>query len=491
MALELYDGNGDPFAAPIAFTASGAPSSEATVQVFNDKDLAGASPEINLSFRVQARDSGGSTWLSSGHPVLDELMVEARIEAGLGGKTVVPTDWVALGALALPDLTSGEGVDVRVRINPPANTDDAVDVELLFQVRNRESNPAGPGLIQAGLQGISDGLGDFGFSRIVRLPEIVTSGTDTVTVTVPGYVHQGEPNAVIAEDVQLDGNDGDAVAIGAGESYIGLITVGASGLTLTKGSKGTPGLEPTAPAGELLVYAVTRDDTGTIGPAEVTNRFDLGAYEVLDITNLTITLGGDTALAGDRIIPHHGPRVVTAGASLTDVGLYLLPSGNLSVAATPPVRGALLLYRLDTDATDVTATRDRRRRLSGVVAELAIPGTLSVSSEVYFHAERLTRLDPARPVSLSVGDLPNDNTAGSLIVELERWDGVAWVTLFTSSGTDDRRPQLAFDATDFYAASAAPEILSLTPGDRLRARVTAIPSGGTAPADLHLRLHGR
>jgi hypothetical protein len=73
-------------------------------------------------------------------------------------------------------------------------------------------------------------------------------------------------------------------------------------------------------------------------------------------------------------------------------------------------------------------------------------------------------------------------TAGRTAFEVEYWNGSAWVSLFSSSGTVDRRPAVTWNATSLVNASARPEVLMIPAYAPLRARVIEIPTAGAAPS---------
>jgi hypothetical protein len=89
-------------------------------------------------------------------------------------------------------------------------------------------------------------------------------------------------------------------------------------------------------------------------------------------------------------------------------------------------------------------------------------------------------------VTLSVGSNGSGNSAGELLLDVLATDGAggSYTTLYTSSGSDDRRAQINHDDTEPVARAGLHEVLRLEPGSRIEADLT-FPEAydGTGPSD--------
>lgn len=468
---------------------AGTPSATDTFEVWNDKGgTSGADTARNLRLVVTPANVAAEI-------VYTEGWHEARVTGGLN-VTATPTPWVRLApgsALDLPDLESDQGVTVERRVVAPADLVDVVDADLSYRVESSDAIARDAAGWAAGDGGILPGLGDLAALWIARSSGDVTANGADDDLTIPdlSWVHQGIPYGRVEQLQELDATDGDSATLAAGESYIAVLTLGTD-LTVTKGSKAVAPTAPAAPAGELLLAEAVRDDTGVIDTPDVTVTGHPAAYTVTDTTGLVVTLEASPILTGGQLVVAHGVQQVTLSPSTTSY--VWRTSGGLAVtsAETPPIRGAELLYEFVTNATDVTATTDRRRYLPPqTVLEFAQAGVLADADEIHGHLPTPAWLDPYAPVSLSVGSLPAGNSSGALAIDIDHYDvsGASWVTLYTSSATTDRRPSIAFDATTLWTSSSYPEVVVI-PAGRYRVRVVNTLAPTTTAEDLMVRLRG-
>jgi len=189
------------------------------------------------------------------------------------------------------------------------------------------------------------------------------------------------------------------------------------------------------------------------------------------------------AIVDNRLIRIDGSTSLTLSASVTQT-IYLNPDGSFEVSTTAATQArAEPLWEVTTDGSGETARVDLRSlaALKRQAIVLRFPGTISASDEAYsaYAGRRTGRLSFPVPVRAYVSS--SGATSGSTIFDVEIRESSSWVTLFTSSGSDDRRPTIAYDSTEDEDLSALPEKTTVEPGAMIRAVADAVAGG--SPAD--------
>ncbi|MEM1183331.1 MAG: hypothetical protein AAGM22_33635, partial [Acidobacteriota bacterium] len=164
--------------------------------------------------------------------------------------------------------------------------------------------------------------------------------------------------------------------------------------------------------------------------------------------------------------------------------------GSILPAIELPESQALALYEVDTDAASITATRDVRRWLGGrqFAANLTIldPQVGGVTVWANPTGRPLDILPDSMAIELHE-DAAGLGGSGEWRFEVEqRAPGGAWVSLFTSSATDDRRPAIQADGT---VSEIYPEVLTIEPGAVVRLRVLSVAASASG-VSLRLPLWG-
>ena len=172
------------------------------------------------------------------------------------------------------------------------------------------------------------------------------------------------------------------------------------------------------------------------------------------------------------------------------VTIWQLASGAYEVAASPPESTALPLWEVETDASAVVALRDRRpwageRRVLWLqgAPPTAGPGTVAELLVV----DRELQIER---VILRASD-NGGGTAGATVADVLVVDPAsgAWASIYPSSGVDDQRPAVAYDAAGagLIHDQGIPERRVLRYGSLLRF-VTVEHAAGGVPAELELQL---
>ena len=370
--IEIRDSADALFVADVSVdTASpGVPFTETELHIYNNFGGSGAETIDQLFLEVLARDAGaGNDYAAEGHEFIDRHYMEAMISSGLGGLTAQATSWQRIGAgarLALPVLANAEGVDVRVRVDAPVSVPGGVQNYLAqLTVLSRDYLP-GAGALPNGVIGGSSGPDEiYATTDVVENPGGVD---DQVQYQATEWCSQGNVHNATQALIQLDANDGSSVALASGEAYYGIVVGTVEGtIAVRKGDKATTPLtasdEPALEVGDVELALVLREFDGLIHDADITNRYDIGAFDYLGATGLTATIGKGTAHVNRNEIPRQLSSQVTLVANDTNY-VWVQPDGSDAVtqALAQPVPGAMRIWDLPTNATTVTTPVDRRQR---------------------------------------------------------------------------------------------------------------------------------
>ena len=490
----------------------GTPGSATAYGFWNNRGGVGASTLTSLYFRAVAQVSDPETsalvWRDQGVPVLDDHEVEARIVGGLGGKTgVLSTAWTPLGkgrVLVAPDLANDEGLEIEVRVNPTSSSSsDAVVVAL--RAYSSTAISTSDGLVDAGLGGVLTRVGDGGASYLASfdgLAENPGGADDQVQVGDFVGVVQGRSVAGLVQLVTVSDVDGDATTLAPGESYWVAFSVASDGsITQTKGSKAAADPDqPAFPTTDAPLGYVLRSFDGLIETADIEEVWTLGLYALTVVSGRQVSIASGRSLVDDRLGIPSGSTTLDLDASLTST-IWALGAGTLTATSdgSKPTAKAEALYDVTCDATDVTAIVDRRRlRGSGRSHRLTFTimrtGGLQVNDESLpevWDAPSDGEIRLLDPVTLAAHDLGSGLTSGSTKIDiLVSEAGGAYTSIYPEAGTDDRRPDVAWDATDPVSKEASsgdaaiPTTRVVGRGTRMIARVVGVPAGTTAPAGM-------
>ncbi len=488
---------------------SGAAGGTLTVRLHNHRDNATGDPAAEVALIVETEDPDTpGTYLRSGLPPQDELWMRARVigsGATDGGDvtwSAATTGWSLLGAyrrVLLGDIPPACYVEIELVSTAPGAAIAAAWRRRLVPLYEEYSSPLPLGFSPPA-HGILTGVGDSASTAIVSGLAVTPSDTPDA------YVHVARGLALIAgrlaghvlSDHELDQDDSAAATLAADESYRVLITVGPDAVpTVTKGLLDVDPVDPTAPVGERRLARVTVryqvGGTSVIEPDDVEDLRVLDRYAVeAPATGRTIEVHGGTAVGGGTYRYRGGRSPVTVDPSTT-AWVWQLATGLFAVhdsATSPPESGAIgPLWAVTTDTDDVTELVDLRTYAdASVVLRLTgdLPGSPGAITDLWVCNDGLMLERVAARFSDNGG-----GSSGETVLDLIRTPlGGSPATISPSSGDDDARPRLAFDATDLVDEASQHELCELRRGDVIALTSVTHPTGGT-PTSVEVYLYCR
>jgi len=479
---------------------TGSLSAVTQFELWNANGASSGDAATEIYLEIFEQRSGETTWTQLRETTMHRWM-EIQVTGATGTATPWTKTWTPVGQgrpFLVPPIPFNSGRQMELRANFPGSAGtDAILLQIVPHVRD-SAVPVGYGSHIAGFRGISTGLGDGLRSEIIRGGALTASGTPDSNVQVGDteWVYAGVPHVRLAGPVALSGSSASGALV-SGEAYWATLSLGASGLTVTKSASFTTPLtvdqRPPVPGDELLLGWASLDFAGAIGSSAIYNAAVLGRFALQGI-GLTRRIGPGLALVDDRIVRWDTDRPLTLPASTTGIGIYLLPAGDPTASSSgPPDPRAVLLYRVDTDSSDVSAVTDLRSYLK------TRPGVLSFRFDAVLvaNAAKIRTFPGDADGALCLGrsclaildDLGNTATAGATVFDVQYRTGLStWVSLFTSSGAADRRPTLAYNAAFPYQAEGKPEVLVIPKSTELRVVVISIPTATAAPSGAEVQL---
>lgn len=495
----LYEDGGAAALAELAFPeplVAGLTGDVWAFELWNGKGDAAAEDAWGIELHLSERAVGSSLW-GSGY-ITDSRAVEFRVVASLGAAVIPTTPWTPAGTgrpFRIPGTLPGNG-GVRIEARAAPTAPDYNSVELRLRVRYNESRtPLVEGWHESGLRGVVYGLGD-GAAYFVTSGGIVTAqgpATAFVDVSEAAGVVAGLPVLALADAFEIDDEASDG-PVPPGGAHWKALYLGEAGIEAVAGvldASAPAGIElrPAAPPGFLAFVHKTEGGNVEAGDVYAEERL-LGRF-ALDVSALAATLHPGSAFVADNRVTYTTTRTFSLPASEADVRIFLTSAGLVFVATDgiPPEDRALLLYSLETDGAGVVSGSliDWRANGSPRAREirLALPGVLVVDQAAVATLRHGLLIDPELGVSFSLGD-PGAGTGAETVVDLERWDGAAFVSLF--AGDTARRPEIPFGGIG--PAISVPDVLVLAPGDIIRARIVSLLTGGAAPENGELLIQG-
>lgn len=310
---------------------------------------------------------GGSTWSSD----------LALFKIGVTGVQNPDSDPDFLGApmaarrtnrLGLPAFRAGCAYDLRVTFNHPYVTGPATTTYKWRMGVEYDEATQRIAIVPDAPRGVLSGIGVADVSEWIVAPTL-TPDTDKVTLGDCSYVHLGLRHEVAGGDVALDGTDGAAASLASGEEYIALLSVGASGITTTKGVKATAGtaVAPSYPATELPL-ALARVPYGGVIVTYTLHALS-GRFLVEDGGGLYAYVGpGRGQLPGWLVTPRN-----RQGVPLVDDATSTIYVSEAAVANTDG--DGFPVADVTTAGGSITAIVHRRRLLGLEPIRLSIRGT--------------------------------------------------------------------------------------------------------------------
>lgn len=480
----------------------GTNSAAIAFRLFND-DTGGAVDEATDPVITLRQDDGSGNAVLLGLRAINERWIQVRaLGTGSSGSTQPLTGWTALGrgrTFTCAPLPSGEYHNLEIRYSPPAT---APAGQILF-LMDTEPGPVATFLEQGHSDnwrdGILSGIGDGSWDEIILGGDVVEDDAGAgADVDIPDLVWRidGVYQVKLAHEITTNDTDGDAATTSAGEAYYLLLTLASDGtITQTKGGKATAPLDPAtdapaAPVGEIQLALIERNDDGVINDADITQLSSVGGFKAVHTTgSLNITLGPGRAFVDNALARRGVDTAITLTASVTN-SVWILPDGTFSVEtdSTVPDPMALKIYELVTDGSGVTSEVDLREGVGGEIVPIVFNWTTVADTTAAYAVQprgRSVHLRPVRGCVFALHTNGSGNTTGITAVDVEKSvAGGAYVDLFTSNATDDRRPTVEHDDTDIVDRLALPEVTEIEPHALLRATIDRTEAyDGTAPAD--------
>lgn len=510
---EIYGGGTGTLASLITETLdAGTATTPAAYDIWNDKGGAtNADPLKNA--RIVQRYWNGTQWVANGYPPVDELWyavaVTGSIKTGDPNMADQTTGYVRIGKnseLALGDIPKNCARTISVFRSVPAGAAENGHRYDLFLVFDEASMPLTRGIALAlGGGVVPDRLVSGGGVRRLRNGRSLTAaGTDVVTITKGSYTYDGVPKTKLQATVTLNQQDGAAAALASGESYKAVLSQqNGGGVTVTKGNKGTSPATPATPAGEILLGVVAvlfrTGGTSQINQSDIdTGGVIYGEYLPHAGTGLTLRIGAGESISDVDTNTFHGAESTLNMTPSATSHIWVNPDGTFTKNTTgvAPQTGSEKIAGVVTGASAITSVTDKRdwsdRRVPlGPLDRIGTFNTtltgfdwLTIPEDCY--------LDET---AAELGDLGTGATGGQFKFDVKVLaEGAdiddAGTTIYTSFGTDDQRPKIAFNATTRIVRNADHEVILLTKGQRVRGDLVEIPTGGfTAdPKDLKIGL---
>jgi len=499
--LEIYDGAS--LAGPLTITGLGPGDTSATesLTLWNDKGGAhGADTSRGLRLVAAAYNSVLGAWVRSGLNILDQGWIQCRITGTVNTEDptfpAFTTSTRRIGAnmeIELDDLPPNCGYNFDFSIFAPASIDTAATLVQIIAIDQENSFALAHSVGRMG-SGILPEWRDASRRRIVTGATITASGAASVVVSESLQDYDGARVASIESTHTLNQNDGAAAALAAGQSYIAVISINAAGArTATKGVKGTSPTAPATPAAEIYVGEVTVDHQ--VGGTSIIDQADVdqgalirGDYYLEAGSGLVLNIHSGRGISSTSQYQRHG-IISTLSLTASDTSyIWLRPDGNFedNVTGIAPDEGAHLFAEVDCDGSAITAIRDRRSYLTRpwdlLVLDLRL-GTVSGTSSApldFGIAPDDAEIDELRFEGTAVSGGGADTYICEVATAPEGEPAAGtWTTIFTSSGTQDLRPTIAYNATVLAASAKFHEVRRVTKGQRIGAWVPAIPAGGT------------
>lgn len=472
---------------------NGVASAAQELHLANDLDGTGpATASEDILVTALSRNAGVGDYTMD-----DEIAANGWLEVRLIGTTGsdIPTQtsgWTRLGRgrfMRVVGIPRESTRHFEIRLNIPIGAGVVAKDVKLRVIEGLRAISLEMGHYEGGAQGLVMGLGDQSRSQILSGFILTPEGTpdNTANYTRGVYTHEGIPYPEIAGKLTFNDEDVNTDALASGEEYLAQLSVGATGITVTKSAKGT------APLPESDLPAVP-DGEESIGYVVVPFDATISAGDIHQDDEHPLVYGG-AALIGTGLAPEVHPFEMMVGNNLlvspsifevilTDDDLnYVWANTDGSVTAEvdgiQPTDCSMLLYEATVAAGVITALRDCRHWLypNPVEVTLSRAGALNtgdVASGVLPTRAQCYLL----PIGGIVASLDEPGTTNESTWEIEASDrGAAFATLFPSAEAD-QYPSIAFDAAEPTTFDAFPEEFSFHGGTRFRSTLTAEAGAG-------------
>lgn len=524
--LAIFDNAGAP-AVTLELALSGGESSAVTTfQIWNDKGALLGDTSIARNLRLTLLAFDGTRFVPFGLPLLDErwatITVTGEINPAAAVMSHQATATLPIGTtsdIPLDDIPQNAARTIQIQVNVPGNVA-ATFARLKLQVLGTDGS-----MPLASLTILGTGSGVIPADRIASLRSLLrgsgvtANDTDTVQIERGALVFDATIVNFPHTSKTFNLNDSAAVALAAGEQYLVTLSRAADGtVTVTKGPKAELVTYPATPADHIfvstLIVASADGATVTVAPSSVSAAaVHYAQYLVRAGVGLAVLVSpGEGVTESDRRQRDSAEGSIAVVATATN-RIWLLGNGGKAVTQTDvaPEPGATLLAFAVTDGAGVTSIVDARRfthrpatewtlelKLRAALSTLAVPVDSVDLGLLHFDAE-------LESVDLDLTSTDGTWTAGAMKIDLRSFApgaavpfpaggaGVGGVSIYTSSGTDDRRPSIAFNAAVLRATSIDHEVRRFLAGTRFVLDVisTVTAPGAEPDQEIRVTLHMR
>ncbi len=462
--------------------------------------------------RVEANVGAG--WKQTGIPLLEEKWTKVTLfgQDDTNDPTMQPqvTGTTALGSgsvLFLSDIPPGTARKLNLTVEPPTGASPGL-VQLRVVLTTKKNTIVLAGMIQIATGiGVIPGYRNSQFRRIAFGQDLIADGTDTIIIERGAIDYDGKREVFVREEETFDQNASDG-ALGVGESYVAVITR-ASDRTLTV-TKGTGAVAPTVPAypadevylGQVAVPYSAGATAIVQADVDTTLAFK-GEYEVVAGAGLTVSVRGGEGIAGDSYQFNTKPTIVAIVNGTNYVWRTPADAFIANVTGLEPQPYSDLLATVTAAGGVITAVDDRRQFLTAPVVVMV--------KETNFFDVMSTLVTPVRIGSFV---LEQDADLDEVVLDLSELDGTwtadgvsidvlyyepgetmvgAGTSVFTSSGIDDQRPRVAWNAAFLRSTSKYVEVRRFLKGTRFAIEIVEVPAAPgpegeiTVFAQLHFR----
>lgn len=489
--VALYDDDGNPLEGFAISVEGGEESTPVIVRIVNDKDASFEDTTTAQDVRLRLLASiSGAPYVDSGTALLDERWPRVRVL----GKIVDGTDTTegvtstmpfgTNASLGVGDMEPQNGWRLELKLDPPGGRSISAAKLAISVDDNVTSAPLAARTALATGSAIVPADRIAGLRGLLRGSEVTADDTDTITIARGSMVADGTVVTFSESTETLDLNDGDAVAIGAGESYrVTLSRQTDATLSVTKGPKAVTLVYPDAPEGEVLIerFTVASADgvAVTVSPASLAGGRTYLEYHARAGSGLSLVVSAGEAVASPSDLGQFQSHEITIGLdALATSRIWLLADGSPvdTLTDVPPEFGAMLMWLVTTDAATITGITDARvfahRAVTMWPVELVYRAVMTgVAEPSHGVAAAVIPFDgEIELVTALLSDADSGWTAGGIKIDVRVFQpgapvpfpagglGTGGASIFTSSATDDQRPVIAFDATALRATTNAHEV---------------------------------
>lgn len=463
-------------------SSPGTPSATQEVQIWNDKGgTNAAADETGLKLRVLAKEESDAEF-SFDNTASKLGFIECRIVSGLNF-TASPTGWIKASPgfpLNLPTLESDQGVVVQFRANTPSYVpSQSVAVKILLV----DDLSVGFSNYKAGTTGFKSDKGIQGRTKVTYFGGTVEEdpGGASNDVFIPDleWVENGVPYRKIEHLETIGTTDKNAATPGVGEFFYVYLYLLDGDIEIEKGEKGAAPDLPDAVDGIILALLQV-DDTGNIADADIQNYIEYQSEFVFSSSGLDASFSGGTCIVGESLVEINGNLIVTLNASATNIVAMNVDGGLVIADSENEVSGfAEPIAKFVTDGSGVTSFKDLKKDVMFPAEKVKFNFASPSVNDYAYAAFTENRRAYVKEISISV--FPDSGTtSGGTKVDIFYLDsGLSWQSIFPSSGTEDKRPFVAYNAAYPISKDSFHEVCIIEGMTNLRAEVISLPGSGT------------